>query len=87
MLLFNVYLIHVNYEIIFFVRKIFFLFFKKQKEAFLNHIESYHLSEINQINPLGMKGQMAEQFGVIIKHLWNGQYNWIDANQLRVCFI
>jgi hypothetical protein len=83
MRLFNVYQIHVNYEIIFFVSKSFL-------EKFLllsNHLGSCHLSEINLTNPLGMKGAMAEEFGGLIKSLWNGKYNWTNANQLRVCSI
>jgi hypothetical protein len=34
-----------------------------------------------------MKGAMAEEFGVLIKNLWNGKYNWTNANRLRVCLI
>ncbi len=33
-----------------------------------------------------MKGTMAEEFATTIKNLWNGKYNWINANRLRVCF-
>lgn len=50
-------------------------------------IESYHLSELNKTNPLGMKGVMAEEFGSVIRNLWNGKYNWTNANRLRVCLI
>ncbi|CAF2742050.1 unnamed protein product [Rotaria sp. Silwood2] len=39
--------------------------------------------EINRVNPLGMKGAMAEEFGNIIKDLWAGKYSYIIANQLR----
>ncbi len=42
---------------------------------------------MNRTNPLGMKGAMAEEFGVLIKNLWNGKYNWTNANSLRVCLI
>lgn len=31
-----------------------------------------------------MKGAMAEEFGSIIKELWDGKYSYIDANKLRV---
>ncbi len=42
---------------------------------------------MNRTNPLGMKGAMAEEFGGLIKNLWSGKYNWINANRLRVCFL
>ncbi|CAF2238816.1 unnamed protein product [Rotaria magnacalcarata] len=46
-------------------------------------LHSYHSLEINQVNPLGMKGAMAEEFGKIIQELWCGKYSYIIANQLR----
>jgi hypothetical protein len=30
---------------------------------------------------------MAEEFGSLIRNLWNGKYNWTNANRLRVCLI
>jgi hypothetical protein len=51
---------------------------------FIYHIEPPHLLEINRNNPLGMKGAMAEEFAALIKNLWNGKYNWTNANRLRV---
>lgn len=47
-------------------------------------IESRHLTEINRTNPLGMKGAMAEEFGHVIKSLWNRQSSFTYANLLRV---
>ncbi|CAF3371200.1 unnamed protein product [Rotaria sp. Silwood2] len=44
---------------------------------------SCYLSEINLTNPLGMKGAIAEEFGTLIKNLWNGKLNWTNGNQLR----
>ncbi len=85
MLLFNVYPIHVNYEIIFFVRKSFS--FKFDCIISIRSIESNHLSEINRTNPLGMKGLMAKEFGNLINNLWSKKYNWTDGDQLRVCEI
>ena len=40
--------------------------------------------ELNRTNPLGMKGEMAEEFGNTIKNLWCGKYGYINANKLRV---
>ena len=42
--------------------------------------------EINRTNPLGMKGEMAEEFGHTMQNLWCGKYNYIIANKLRVSF-
>ncbi|UJR15384.1 hypothetical protein I4U23_002332 [Adineta vaga] len=39
-------------------------------------LESNYFSEINRTNPLGMKGAMAEEFGVLIKSLWDGKHSW-----------
>ncbi|CAF3581966.1 unnamed protein product [Rotaria sp. Silwood1] len=47
-------------------------------------LESCYLSEINRTNPLGMKGAIAEEFGSLIKNLWNGKLNWTNANRLRI---
>ncbi|CAF0807692.1 unnamed protein product [Rotaria sordida] len=46
-------------------------------------LQSYYTIELNRVNPLGMKGAMAEEFGRIIKELWAGKYNYIIANQIR----
>ncbi|UJR31273.1 hypothetical protein I4U23_018773 [Adineta vaga] len=46
-------------------------------------LQSYYCMEINRTNPLGMKGIMAEEFANVIKNLWSGAFNYIDANRLR----
>ena len=35
-----------------------------------------HLSEINVNNPLGTKGRLATQFGLLLKELWSGRPNF-----------
>jgi hypothetical protein len=51
---------------------------------FHSSIESYYLSELNRTNPLGMKGAMAEEFGIVIKNLWNDKFPYTFADRLRV---
>jgi ubiquitin C-terminal hydrolase len=65
-------------------KKIFLLLFKL---IVFYSIDCSYLSEINRTNPLGMKGAMAEEFSNVIQNLWKGKYNYINANQLRVCLI
>ncbi|CAF0764881.1 unnamed protein product [Didymodactylos carnosus] len=43
----------------------------------------YYPLEINKTNPLGMKGAMVEEFGVLMDNLWSGKYNYTSANKLR----
>ena len=47
-------------------------------------IESYYFVELNRTNPLGMQGAMAEELASVIKNLWSGQTNFINANRFRV---
>jgi ubiquitin carboxyl-terminal hydrolase 8 len=35
-------------------------------------------------NPLGMKGEIAEEFGFVIKSLWSGQYRSIAPYDFKV---
>ena len=46
--------------------------------------ESRYLDEINRLNPLGMKGEMAEELASVIKDLWAAEHSYIYANRLRV---
>jgi len=80
MRLYNVYSILVNYEIISYVKNYFFFLII----LYLILIESYHCVEFNRTNPLGMKGIMAEEFASLIKLIWSGKFNYINANRLRV---
>jgi len=42
-----------------------------------------YLNEINQQNPLGMKGEMAEELAWVLKSLWAGDQSYVYANKLR----
>lgn len=46
-------------------------------------LQTCYTSEINRTNPLGMKGAMAEEFAGVMKNIWCGKYNWVNANRLR----
>ena len=46
--------------------------------------ESRYLDELNRLNPLGMKGEMAEELASVIKDLWAAEHSYIYANRLRV---
>lgn len=41
-------------------------------------------ADINRSNLLGHKGEVAEEFGIIMKALWNGQYKCISPRDFKV---
>ncbi|XP_077450755.1 ubiquitin carboxyl-terminal hydrolase 8 [Stigmatopora argus] len=45
---------------------------------------NYYLEDINRSNILGHKGEVAEEFGVIIKALWAGQYRCISPRDFKI---
>ncbi|KAM4749522.1 ubiquitin carboxyl-terminal hydrolase 8 [Rhinophrynus dorsalis] len=50
-------------------------------------VEYFHKnyqSDINRSNLLGHKGEIAEEFGSIIKALWSGQYKYISPKDFKV---
>ncbi|XP_053321110.1 ubiquitin carboxyl-terminal hydrolase 8 [Spea bombifrons] len=46
--------------------------------------KNYYQSDINRSNLLGHKGEVAEEFGIIMKALWNGQYKFISPRDFKV---
>ncbi|KAK2185909.1 hypothetical protein NP493_217g02044 [Ridgeia piscesae] len=42
-----------------------------------------HLYEINRVNPLGMKGHVAQRYGDLVKDLWSGTMKSIAPLKLR----
>ena len=40
-------------------------------------------AHLNRDNPLGMKGNLAEQYAVTIKHIWSGDYSYIAPRNLK----
>ncbi|XP_063782063.1 ubiquitin carboxyl-terminal hydrolase 8 isoform X2 [Pseudophryne corroboree] len=41
-------------------------------------------TDINRFNILGHKGEVAEEFGIIMKALWTGQYKYISPKDFKV---
>ncbi|XP_019359688.1 PREDICTED: ubiquitin carboxyl-terminal hydrolase 8 isoform X2 [Gavialis gangeticus] len=44
---------------------------------------NFHQNDINRSNILGHKGEVAEEFGVIMKALWTGQYKFISPKDFK----
>ncbi|XP_017297008.1 ubiquitin carboxyl-terminal hydrolase 8 [Kryptolebias marmoratus] len=44
---------------------------------------NYYLEDINRSNILGHKGEVAEEFAVIIQSLWAGQYKYISPRDFK----
>ncbi|XP_022604886.1 ubiquitin carboxyl-terminal hydrolase 8 [Seriola dumerili] len=45
---------------------------------------NYYLEDINRYNILGHKGEVAEEFGVIMKALWGGLYKCISPRDFKI---
>ncbi|KAM9764862.1 ubiquitin carboxyl-terminal hydrolase 8 [Menidia menidia] len=45
---------------------------------------NYYLDDINRYNILGHKGEVAEEFGVIMKALWAGLYKCISPRDFKI---
>ncbi|XP_068131483.1 ubiquitin carboxyl-terminal hydrolase 8 [Hyperolius riggenbachi] len=46
--------------------------------------KNYYQADINRSNFLGHKGEVAEEFGIIMKALWTGQYKYISPRDFKV---
>ncbi|CAI9541572.1 unnamed protein product [Staurois parvus] len=46
--------------------------------------KNYYQADINRSNLLGHKGEVAEEFGIIMKALWTGQYKYISPRDFKV---
>ncbi|KAG7278855.1 hypothetical protein CRUP_010418 [Coryphaenoides rupestris] len=46
--------------------------------------QNYYQDDINRANILGHKGEVAEEFGVIMKALWSGLYKCISARDFKI---
>uniref|UniRef100_H3BG05 Ubiquitin carboxyl-terminal hydrolase 8 n=1 Tax=Latimeria chalumnae TaxID=7897 RepID=H3BG05_LATCH len=47
-------------------------------------IRNYYQEDINRANILGHKGEVAEEFGVIMKALWAGQYRYLSPRDFKI---
>ncbi|XP_072255207.1 ubiquitin carboxyl-terminal hydrolase 8 [Pyxicephalus adspersus] len=46
--------------------------------------KNYYQADINRSNLLGHKGEVAEEFGIVMKALWTGQYKYISPRDFKV---
>ncbi|XP_049630459.1 ubiquitin carboxyl-terminal hydrolase 8-like [Suncus etruscus] len=46
--------------------------------------QNHYKEDINRSNPLGHKGNVAEEFGKIIKALWAGQHSYINPKDFKM---
>ncbi|XP_075431712.1 ubiquitin carboxyl-terminal hydrolase 8 [Ascaphus truei] len=46
--------------------------------------KNYYQADINRSNLLGHKGEVAEEFGIVMKALWTGQYRFISPKDFKV---
>jgi hypothetical protein len=48
------------------------------------HADGTYVDEINKTNKLGMGGEVAEEYGALVKHLWSGKYTSVAPRDLKV---
>jgi len=46
-------------------------------------VSDAYKEEINEKNPLGMKGDLAKHFGALLKAMWGGQYSCVAPKNLK----
>lgn len=47
-------------------------------------VSGRYKKEINEINPLGMRGEMARDFGELIKQMWSGKNTVVTPRNFKV---
>lgn len=53
--------------------------------ALTNYIlDGLHVDEINRDNPLGMGGQMAEEYAALVRNLWDAKQSAIAPREFKV---
>ena len=46
--------------------------------------EPHNIEDINEENPLGMKGEIARAFGELMKNLWSGCYTYVVPRNFKM---
>ena len=46
--------------------------------------DNYHKAEINTENPLGMRGEIAKEYGDLIQTIWSGDASSVPPRQFKV---
>lgn len=47
-------------------------------------LKERYLDELNEENPLGMKGEIAKAYAELIKQLWSGKYSYVTPRPFKV---
>jgi hypothetical protein len=47
------------------------------------HCKLIVVEDINESNPLGTKGQLAKEFGGLLKELWSGKYIYVVPRDFK----
>ena len=47
-------------------------------------LEDKYEAEINQNNPLGMRGEIAEAYAELIKQIWSGRHSHVAPRMFKV---
>lgn len=47
--------------------------------------DNRHLHEINRDNPLGMGGQIADEYAGLIQQLWSGRHSAVAPRDFKAC--
>ena len=43
-----------------------------------------YIEDINEENPLGMKGEIARAFGEMVKNMWSGRYTYVVPRNFKM---
>lgn len=47
-------------------------------------LKDKYTDELNEDNPLGMKGEIARAYAELIKQLWSGKYSYVTPRPFKV---
>lgn len=47
-------------------------------------LKDKYQEELNEDNPLGMKGEIAKAYAELIKQLWSGKYSYVTPRPFKV---
>lgn len=47
-------------------------------------LKDKYQDELNEDNPLGMKGEIAKAYAELIKQLWSGKYSYVTPRPFKV---
>lgn len=50
-------------------------------------LSNRYVNDINRLNPLGMKGRIADEYGELVKKLWSGTRSSVAPSDFKVSFL